>query len=234
MRYRMKSKIHLLDNGNKTRKRKIRKTLTTSCVVFLSSYFIACAHFNYIPRFEKKGQIADTSHMTEPASKLKNEDVIDVQAYVIEFPPGINWDGHVLKVDEKKWEVLGTVHSDYDQGSFRFWFYEYHEDESWKNTYCHVQVPLNWITLGIWSYMPPYYPCLIKETHDDVQAENNRKIRITNSLKKITKVAGGDTVLIEGFGNLSLQFINMNTGQNSEVLGIKTVSGTGWALKRKK
>ncbi|EMJ79178.1 hypothetical protein LEP1GSC016_0950 [Leptospira borgpetersenii serovar Hardjo-bovis str. Sponselee] len=82
--------------------------------------------------------------------------------------------------------------------------------------------------------MPPYYPCLIKETHDDVQAENNRKIRITNSLKKITKVAGGDTVLIEGFGNLSLQFINMNTGQNSGVLGIKTVSGTGWALKRKK
>ncbi|EMJ79183.1 hypothetical protein LEP1GSC016_0951 [Leptospira borgpetersenii serovar Hardjo-bovis str. Sponselee] len=81
--------------------------------------------------------------MTEPASKLKNEDVIDVQAYVIKFPPGINWDGHVLKVDEKKWEVLGTVHLDYDQGSFRFWFYEYHEDESWKNTYCHVQVPLN-------------------------------------------------------------------------------------------
>nr|WP_246836091.1 hypothetical protein [Leptospira yasudae] len=234
MMNKMKLRINSFHNENNNRNEAIRKILATTVLCFLSFSLFACAKLNYIARFEKKGQVVDTSGMTEQARLLKAADITDIQAYVVEFPPGINWDGHVLRVDEKKWEVLGTVHSDYDQGSYRFWFYDYLEEESWKNGYCHWQVPLNWVTAGIWSYTPFYIPCLVQETHDNVEHENNRKIRITNSLKKITKVAGGDTVLVEGFGDLRIQFINTSTGQNAGVVGVKTVSGNGWALKKKK
>ncbi len=90
--------------------------------------------------------------MTDAANKLKLADITNINAYVIEFPPGISWDGNTLLYDEKKWELLGTVQSDYNQGNHWFWFYDYAEDESWKKTYCYWQVPLNWVTLGIWSY----------------------------------------------------------------------------------
>ncbi|WP_420092993.1 hypothetical protein [Leptospira noguchii] len=50
------------------------------------------------------------------------------------------------------------------------------------------KVPLNWVTLGIWGLTPFYYPCIVKESKDDVQAENNRKIRIVNSLKKLLRL----------------------------------------------
>ncbi|AYV57501.1 hypothetical protein EFP84_10815 [Leptospira kmetyi] len=189
---------------------------------------------NYIARFEKKGQVVDTTAMTTEAEKLKLADVADVNAFVLEVPPGISWDGNTLHYDEKKWEVLGTVHSDYNQDSHLFWFYDYVEEESWKKSYCYWQVPINWVTLGIWAFTPLYYPCIVRESKDDVQAENNRKLRITNSLKKITKVAGGDTVLVESFGDLQINFFNANTGQNVGTVGIKTVSGHGWALKKKK
>ncbi|MDV6237815.1 hypothetical protein CH379_019480 [Leptospira ellisii] len=229
----MNSIFHSFRNRDKFRK-SLKKFLIVSVLLLINASFFACARLNYIARFEKKGQVVDTAHLTEEARKLKKEDVANVNAYVIEFPPGINWDGHTLRVDEKKWEVLGTVHSDYDQGSYIFWFYDYLEEESWKNTYCHVQVPINWITLGIWAFTPLYYPCLVRELKDDVEFENSRKLRITNSLKKITKIAGGDTVLVEGFGDLRIQFINTSTGQNVGAIGIKTVSGSGWALKKKK
>ncbi|WP_207767162.1 hypothetical protein [Leptospira adleri] len=211
-----------------------KKIIILSFLFFLNSSFVACASMNYIARFEKKGEVVDTTGMTIEAEKLKLNDVANVNAYVIEFPPGFSWDGNNLQFDEKKWELLGHVYSDYNQDSHIFWFYDYVEEESWKRPYCYAQVPINWITLGIWAYTPLYYPCIVREPKDEVQAENNRKIRITNSLKKITKVAGGDTVLVWSFGDLQINFFNANTGQSVGAVGIKTVSGSGWAFRKKK
>ncbi|AJR16191.1 hypothetical protein ACO2J1_15895 [Leptospira interrogans] len=221
-------------NDKIKKKNLFSKTLLLGFILFLIFFFITCAHMNYIARFEKKGQVVDTAAMTDAANELKLADITNINAYVIEFPPGISLNGNTLLYDEKKWELLGTVHSDYNQGNHWFWFYDYVEEESWKKPYCYWQVPLNWVTLGIWGITPFYYPCIIKESKDDVQAENNRKIRIVNSLKKITKIAGGDTVLVESFGDLRINFFNANTGQNVGTIGIKTVSGSGWVLKKKK
>ncbi|MBM9576764.1 hypothetical protein JWG45_06310 [Leptospira sp. 201903070] len=229
----MDSNFHSLCEGLK-KKNLPKKILILCFLFFLNSSFVACASLNYIARFEKKGQVVDTTAMTHEAEKLKLSDVANLNAYVIEFPPGFSWDGKTLVYDEKKWELLGHVYSDYNQDSHLFWFYDYIEEESWKKTYCYWQVPINWVTLGIWAFTPLYYPCIVREPKDDVQAENNRKMRITNSLKKITKVAGGDTVIVESFGDLQINFFNANTGQNVGTVGIKTVSGAGWAFKRKK
>ncbi len=229
----MDSKFHSLSEGLK-RKYLPKKIFVLCFLFFINSSFVTCASMNYIARFEKKGQVVDTSAMTQEAEKLKLSDVANLNAYVIEFPPGFSWDGHTLIYDEKKWELLGHVYSDYNQDSPLFWFYDYLEEESWRKPYCYWQVPINWVTLGIWAFTPFYYPCIIREKKDDVQAENNRKIRITNSLKKITKVAGGDTVIVESFGDLQINFMNANNGQSVGTIGIKTVSGAGWAFKRKK
>ncbi|XDD50239.1 hypothetical protein AB3N59_18130 [Leptospira sp. WS92.C1] len=228
----MDSKFRSLYDDFK-RKNLFRKILLLGFLFFLNSSFVACASLNYIARFEKKGQVVDTTSMTSEAEKLKLTDVADVSAYVLEVPAGISWNGNTLQYDEKKWEVLGTVHSDYDQGGHIFWFYNYLEEESWRKSYCHWQVPINWITLGIWAFTPLYYPCWVSESKDDVQAENNRKMRITNSLKKITKIAGGNTVLVESFGDLRINFYNANTGQSGGTVSYKTISGHGWALKKK-
>ncbi|EKR73222.1 hypothetical protein LEP1GSC041_1056 [Leptospira noguchii str. 2006001870] len=36
---------------------------------------------NYIPRFEKKGQVIDTAAMTDAANELKLADITNINAY---------------------------------------------------------------------------------------------------------------------------------------------------------
>ncbi len=38
-------------------------------------------------------------------------------------------------------------------------FYEYNADESLRRGYCYWQVPLHWLTLGLWYVVPTDYPC---------------------------------------------------------------------------
>jgi hypothetical protein len=63
---------------------------------------------------------------------------------------------------------------------------------------------------------------------ESVEAVGSRKNRIVNTMKKATKVLGGDLLVVVGFGGISM--VNAGTGQ---VLSTgEAFSGAGLALKK--
>ncbi len=82
-----------------------------------------------------------------------------------------------------------------------FWFYDYPEDESFRNVYGNVQVPLSWATLLIWSVLPFFAPCRVVETDlpGDVAA---RRMRIVATLRKAAKAAGANLLIVTKLGDL--------------------------------
>jgi hypothetical protein len=122
------------------------------------------------------------------------------------LPKGITISGGKAIVGpDFEYEILGEVHTDSNGGLGGLWdthatplyFYPYSEDEAWRNTFCHVQVPLVWVTLGIWTFVPTYIPCRTVDTNDPENVED-RKMRIVNTLKKATKALGVTCVLFLG------------------------------------
>jgi hypothetical protein len=148
------------------------------------------------------------------------------------------------------YEILGEVHTE-TNGEFAIgianahgvplYFYPYSEDEGWKNPFCHIQVPLAWVTLAIWTLVPTYWPCRTLDSNgaDDVDA---RKMRIVNTLKKATKAMGGTHLLFVGEYPLVLQTtqgVAYNFGRvttfssSTETERLDWAQGWGLVLKKK-
>jgi hypothetical protein len=160
-------------------------------------FAVSCASPNYRPRIEKLGAYEDTRALEKRAEKMKSHDVSDIKVFVGDFPAGINIKDEKIVVDERRYEVMGEVWARYRMSYFGWWFYKYAEDESWRNGYCNAQVPLNWLTIGLWGmFVPAYYPCYVSGGGDSVDAIHERELRIVNTLKKAAKAAGGNILIL--------------------------------------
>ena len=84
------------------------------------------------------------------------------------------------------------------------------------------------MTLGLWNAMPFYYPCFTSESNIP-RDKLMRKKRIIQMLKKITKAAGGDLVVITSLGELKTVTIDMG----SMPTDLEMFAAEGYAVKMK-
>jgi hypothetical protein len=96
---------------------------------------------------------------------------------------------------DSPWTLVAEASAD-PNGGRMCWlmgFYDY--NESWRNGFCYWQVPLHWLTLGIWYIIPTDYPCDIYEGRS-VEATNERKRRVIKTLQRAAKATDADLVVL--------------------------------------
>ena len=207
---------------------KMRLLLTAAMMVVLTG----CASWSYSPNYEKLGalDISGTSEINRKANEMKWADAEDISVFLGNGAEGMSVsENGALNYSEEQWEMLGKVSVSPDSylNPFTQSFKPYPEDEGWRNGYCKVNGVMVIATLSIWGVLPFNWPCMRQETNS-VDAVEARKIRIVNTLKKATKAAGGDTVIITSLGS-----IEMRTKAGQVVSTTEMTSAEGYAFRRK-
>lgn len=210
-----------------------------------------CASTSFKGRFQLNDQLADTRALEAKSDSMSWEDAKDIVVISDLKSQGIEVkDGKAILPKDFDYEVIGGVYTNTNGEmcpignihSTPFYFYPYSEDEGMRNVYCHIQTPLMWVTLGIWSLVPTFYPCKFIDTNKDDDIAN-RKIRIANTLKKAAKALGGTHLLF--LGQEPLVFESINTGiyaprggsfafASSSVSRTELAWARGWGLVLKK
>lgn len=174
----------------------------------LAASMIGCASTNFKPKIRLPDPLADTFDFEDKADNMKAADVKEIVVMSApKLPKGLTIkDGKATITAEFEYEIVGEIFTDtkglMGNTGFRaipFYFYDYPEDEaSWRKPLCWPQVPLGWITLGLWSiFMPTYYPCKTMD-YNSVADIRNRRMRLVNTLKKATKALGATHMLFLG------------------------------------
>jgi hypothetical protein len=187
---------------------------------------------NFAPRIDAVGEYKDTTAASERADSMLSSEAADVRVLVGKLPDGVRIEHDGLAVDPARYELVGRVSADFKPFGWTWlgwWFYDYPEGEGWRNAYCGVQVPLTWVTLSLWTFVPLHYPCAVVEGSSP-SASGERRARIIRTLQKATKAAGGDLLVVTGLGDL--QLVAAGSGQ---VLGaVPMMHGSGFALRMKR
>lgn len=189
----------------------------------------ACASANFAPRIDAIGEYRDTTAASQRADDMPAEQAADVRVLVGQLPEGVRIEREELIVDRSRYELLGRVSADYKPFGLTWlgwWFYDYPEEESWRDVYCGIQTPLTWVTLSLWTFVPLHYPCAVVEGSSP-SASGSRRARIIRTLQKATKAAGGDLLIVTGLGDLHL--VAAGTGQLLD--SVPMMHGSGFALK---
>lgn len=202
-------------------------------LMFLVISISGCASIGYIGSFEKTGEYIPgmSQGVTELAEKMPSESTSDIKVYVGEGLEGtsINDDG-ILIYNDDMWQNVGLVSADPDFPRFFGGYFAngYTEDENWRNSYCLVNNILTISTLTLWYLTPFPHLCKVVETNssDDIE---KRKSRLISTLKKLTKAAGGEVVVITNMGGS--QTVNLTTG--AVIATHNMMSANGVALKKK-
>lgn len=99
----------------------------------------------------------------------KNEETGQVLLFVETLPVGIESTGrHIAITPASSYAMLGAFDF-YAGGGSTFWFAEY--ASSGRKAYCYPQVPLTWLTLGLWQVLVPLsWPCIAKARVDPAYA----------------------------------------------------------------
>ncbi len=164
----------------------------------------SCASLNYRPRVDPLGPVHVMALPDLTADDMNWDDARDVRVLLGELPPGLSWGPGGIVVQDPRYRVVGHVGAFPKPGHLSYaglWFYDYPEDEAFRNVYCNAQIPLSWLTFTLWTWLTPfYYPCRIVETNriDDVA---ERRMRILATLRKATKAAGGNLLVVTHLGN---------------------------------
>ncbi|HCF56663.1 MAG TPA: hypothetical protein DFS52_01535 [Myxococcales bacterium] len=191
-----------------------------------------CATMGFVPTampYDGKPSrevVAEVEQITEEVAK-------EVEVAIGRLPAGLTLDtaGNLKVEDEERFTVLGSARAVGAGADFLvFQFYPYAEDESWRKAYCYWQVPLTWLTLGVWSFMSPlHYPCKVIAPNSPAAIET-RKERIIATLRRTTKAMGGNLVVVTKLGGTSF----VQAGTNVVVGGTEATDGEGIAIRVKK
>jgi hypothetical protein len=156
----------------------------------------------------------------------------DVKVYVEQLPEGVTIADGELVVDPAKYDYRGKVNVVRNKpllANFGFWPYEFKDVEGWRYALCVPQVPLAWFTLSIWAWLSPtYWPCHVSEGTEDERRET-----MTETMKQGTKLAGGDVLVIGGFGGYDFVTVSKNPNGMKQS-GRGSIAGVGYALKTRR
>ena len=191
----------------------------------------ACASASFAPRIDAIGEYKDTTEASERADDMPSSEAADVRVVIGQLPEGVRIDHEEIVADPARYALVGRVSADirpYGWTWLGWWFYDYPEGESWRNVYCGVQVPLTWLTLSIWTFVPFHYPCAVNEGASP-SAVGDRRSRVIRTMQKATKAAGGDLLVVTGLGDLHL----VAPGGGQLLDSIPMMHGSGFALRTK-
>jgi hypothetical protein len=184
-----------------------------------------CAAAVWHPKVEsvsgeyKTGDYKNTQALSEKADAIPEGQATEVVAVVEQLLPGMDYHDGVFTADEARYEVLGKV-SAKPAGEF---FYPY--KEGWRKPVCWPQSVLTVATLFTWLAVPTSYGC-----HVGTGSADERRDSIVESMKRATKVMGGDLVIVAGFQG---QVTITATRSSATVSTLEAVEGVGWAIKVK-
>ena len=156
-----------------------------------------CASINYAPRVVSvgTGEYRDTRGLDEKAANVSAAEAARVKVYFDGLPDGMTSQNGKLVWDPARYEVVGRVGVTIKNPGFAnvgWGFYDYAQDQSWRKAYCWWQVPLSWLTIGIWAILPLYYPCWVLPESDPAV----RKDRIVQSVRRAAYALGADVVVM--------------------------------------
>lgn len=169
-----------------------------------------CASYHFVAEGAAVGASGPDGDITDAAASMSEEEAEDVHILIGRLPEGMHIVEERLVVDAKRYEILGAVRA-VPEGTIAanlgIWFYDYNEGEDWRDGYCAWQVPLSWLTLGLWAFVTPFhYPCKITSGQSDPRRDN-----ILRALRRGTKALGGNLVVVTGIGDLVT--VRVDTGQ---------------------
>jgi hypothetical protein len=170
---------------------------------------------------EQAALIKDASEVRVISGQLPDGLMLAEQSSKIIVAPGY----------EQIYIPVGTVEADFIKGfsQFRSWLWTYDYKEDWHQNYCLVQAPFKLVTLGLWSLVPFAWPCIAKAPSDELE----RKEYLINELKRATKAAGGNLLVL--IGSTDLHVTNYNQyGDNLGTTVASTVGLRGFAIKANK
>lgn len=105
----------------------------------------------------------------------------------------------------------------------------YVEGERWRAWYCTPQIPLSWLTLGMWALLSPlHYPCVPASGTKDSDVAN-RQHQLSLAMKKAARAAGGDFLIITGTFSQQVTRIGRYSSSTST---FDAVGAVGFAVKR--
>lgn len=163
---------------------------------------VGCASLSFKPGVQSIGEYRDTSAVAEKADAMAVADAADVKVLLEALPDGMSIKDNDIQFDSSRYDLLGKVSAQYNYpgwAALGMWFYDYNEDEKWRSGLCSWQVPLSWLTIGMWAVLSPLaYPCKPAAGSDEA-----RRAHIVQALQKATKALGGNLVVVAGFGGLN-------------------------------
>jgi len=150
-----------------------RKALVWLCMSCMVVFALGCAPLNYEARHRTvQSNVVDSiGQKSIPGDIPFDARIEEVQVYNDYSVEGFVYDeeAHELKaVPGTGNQVVGHVHLHFPQLKnpyIQYWFRDYRPGGGWRTALCYPQVPLTWLTLGLWSLIPTYYVCMNAPWH---------------------------------------------------------------------
>jgi hypothetical protein len=124
----------------------------------------------------------------------------------LEDVPGFTFDekqGLLIAEAGSGHEVLtrvGLVFPGMENPGMAFWFRKYRPEQRWRKGLCYWQVPLAWLTLGIWKVVPLGYPCDPVIWHTGglrkIGGRDQRRALLRHGLQIEAERLGGDAIML--------------------------------------
>lgn len=127
--------------------------------------------------------------------------------FVETYPRGIEPSGRSIKINPDAEYILLGGYDLYATGATTFWFADY--TSTARKVACYPQVPLTWVTLGLWQLVVPLsWPCAAKARMD--------RPLVWNQIRHIAAAADADAAVV------------LLKNQDEEV-----IDAWGWLLRKK-
>ncbi len=161
-----------------------------------------CGLFAYSARVTGQGDARALEAVLDRQSEVTDADAALVRVFEGRLP-----EGDFRRVTEVGTEVPGGLYPGtfipgyiYYSLSERNYRVFYPFRKTWRRALCWPQMPLQFLTLNLWSLLPFYWPCGAighgPNTNEGVKERQGLQIA---ALRRMAVALGGDTVLIEGW-----------------------------------
>jgi hypothetical protein len=165
----------------------------STCALLLS----ACGAVRSEPRFQAFGEadLERDARVIEEFRKSRDGGAShdDVKVLLDTVPEGIKTsEGSFSVEDGFAHVILGkfTLIPGRGLGYWFTWFPDY--EDSWRKGVCYWQIPLHWVTMGLWAMVPTSYPCFTTPARS--------KISLVRDAKTLAAASGADTVIVSFVG----------------------------------
>lgn len=174
----------------------VRVARSIGCLVTLLACLGACAPLRSEPSFQRTGN-ADPSSDRGVIARFEGSSTDQeprARVFLDAIPEGIAaQNGALVVIPGYAHQVIGTFTLGPQDGTFWMWlarFFDY--EDGWRRGLCYPQVPLEWVSLGLWTAVPTSYACHPTASRD--------KVNIVRDVKLLAVAAGADGALMSYLG----------------------------------